>query len=156
LNTKEKEVEALLTPTVGALGCEIWGIELTSQGRYSRLRIYIDRADGVSIEDCERVSRHVSDVLDVENVLQQSFTLEVSSPGMDRILFNADQYAANVGEQIEVRLNYAFKGRRRIVGLLAGIQSDDAFEQVVVQVDDEQYLLPLENVQRARIVPRFD
>jgi ribosome maturation factor RimP len=156
LNTKEKRVETLLTPTVEGLGCEMWGVELMSQGRYSRLRIYIDRADGVSVEDCERVSRHVSDVLDVEDVLLQSYTLEVSSPGMDRILFKADQFAANVGQQIEVRLNYPFEGRKRIVGLLAGIESDDADGQVVVQVDDEEYLVPLENVQRARIVPQFD
>ena len=160
MNTKEKQVEALLTPTVQALGCEIWGIELMSQGRHSRLRIYIDRGDGVSVDDCEQVSRHVSDILDVEDVLQQSYTLEVSSPGMDRILFNTDQYLANVGEQIEVRLNFAFEGRKRIVGVLAGIESDDALGQtigqLVVQVEDEEYLLPLENVQRARVVPRFD
>lgn len=106
------------------------------------------------------MSRHVSDILDVEDVLQQSYTLEVSSPGMDRILFNTDQYLANVGEQIEVRLNFAFEGRKRIVGVLAGIESDDALGQttgqLVVQVEDEEYLLPLENVQRARVVPRFD
>jgi ribosome maturation factor RimP len=156
LNTKEQQVETLITPSVKAQGCELWGVELMSQGRHSMLRIYIDRADGVSVEDCEHVSRHVSDLLDVEDVLQQSYTLEVSSPGMDRILFNADQYAANVGEQVEVRLNYPFEGRKRIVGLLAGIENDEADGQVVVQVDDEEYLLPLENVQRARVVPRFD
>lgn len=156
MNTKEKQVEALLTPTVESLDCRIWGVELLSQGRHSRLRVYIDRPDGVSVEDCERVSRHVSDVLDVEEILAQSYTLEVSSPGMDRILFHADQYAANVGEQVEVRLNYPFEGHRRIVGLLAGIEDDEAEGQVVVQVDDEQYLLPLENVQRARVVPQFD
>ena len=156
MNTKEKRVETLLTPTVESLDCEIWGVELMSQGPHSRLRVYIDRPDGVSVEDCERVSRHVSDVLDVEDVLQQSYTLEVSSPGMDRILFNADQYAANVGQQVEVRLNYPFEGRKRIVGLLAGVEDDDAFGQVIVQVDDEEFLLPLENVQRARIVPQFD
>jgi ribosome maturation factor RimP len=156
MNTKEIQIQALLTPTVKALDCEIWGVELMSQGRHSMLRVYIDRPEGISVEDCERVSRHAGDVLDVEEVLTQGYTLEVSSPGMDRILFNADQYAASVGEQVEVRLNYPFEGRKRIVGLLVGIESDDAYGQVVVQVDDEQYLLPLENVQRARIVPQFD
>lgn len=146
----------MLCATVKSLDCEIWGVELMAQGRHSMLRIYIDRADGVSVDDCERVSRHVSDLLDVEDILKQSYTLEVSSPGMDRILFNVDQYAANVGEQVEVRLNYPFEGRRRIVGLLAGIENDDAHGDLVVQVDDEQYLLPLENVQRVRVVPQFD
>jgi ribosome maturation factor RimP len=156
LNAKEKQIEALLAPTVEALGCRIWGVELASQGRHSRLRVYIDRDKGVSVDDCERVSRQIGDVLDVDDVLRQRYTLEVSSPGMDRILFKAGQYVANVGEQVEVRLNYPFEGRKRIVGLLAGIEDDDASGQVIVQVDDEQYLLPLENVQLARIVPQFD
>lgn len=156
MNAKEQQIETLLTPTVEALGCRIWGVQLASQGRRSRLRVYIDSDDGVSVGDCERVSREIGDVLDVEDVLRQSYTLEVSSPGMDRILFKADQYAASVGEQVEVRLNYPFEGRKRIVGMLAGIENDDSFGQVVVQVEDEQYLLPLENVQRTRIVPQFD
>lgn len=156
LNAKEQQIETLLAPTVEALGCRIWGVQLASQGRHSRLQVYIDSDDGVSVDDCERVSREIGDVLEVADVLRQSYTLEVSSPGMDRILFTTDQYAANVGEQVEVRLNSPFEGRKRIVGKLAGIEKDDSCGQVVVQVDDEQYLLPLENVQRTRIVPQFD
>jgi ribosome maturation factor RimP len=65
LNRKEKEIEALLTPTVEDLGCELWGVEYMSQGRHSKLRLYIERPEGVSIDDCERVSREVSDLLDM-------------------------------------------------------------------------------------------
>lgn len=146
----------MLTPTVEGLDCRIWGVEYASQGRHSRLRIYIDREDGVSVEDCERVSRHVSDVLDVEEVISGGYTLEVSSPGMDRVLFKAEQYAANVGQQVEVRLVYPFEGRKRIVGVLAGLEEDDSCGHVIVQADDEEYLLPLESVQRTRIIPQFD
>ena len=138
--------------TVEGMGCEIWGVEFLSQGRHSKLRLYIDKADGVSIGDCEKVSRQVSDVLDVENIFTKGYTLEVSSPGMDRILFNVEQYESNVGETVDVRLNFPLEGKKRVVGLLAGVENAEA----IVQADGEEYVLPLENVQRARIVPQFD
>ncbi len=152
MNRTEQKVEALLRMTVEGMGCEIWGVEFLSQGRHSKLRLYIDKADGVSIDDCEKVSRQVSDVLDVENMFTKGYTLEVSSPGMDRILFNAEQYESNVGETVDVRLNFPLEGKKRVVGLLAGVENAEA----IVQADGEEYVLPLENVQRARIVPQFD
>lgn len=152
MNRKEKQVEELLTPTVESLGCSIWGIEYLSQGKHSKLRVYIDSADGVNVDDCAAVSRHVSDILDVEEFSNNTYTLEVSSPGLDRILFKEDQYEGSVGEQVEVRLNFPFEGRKKFVGMLAAVQEHMA----VVQIDDEEYLLPLENIQRARVVPVFD
>ena len=152
MNAKEKKIAALLTPTVEANGCAIWGVEWLSSGRHSKLCLYIDRPEGVSVDDCERNSRQAGDVLDVEDVSQQRYTLEVSSPGMDRILFTPDHYADSVGQRVDVRLNFPFEGRKRIVGLLAGLEDG----QAVVRVDDNEYLLPLENIQRARIVPEFD
>lgn len=152
MNKRERQVETLLAPTVGNLGCVIWGVELLSHGRHSKLRLFIDNSQGVSIDDCARVSRQVSDVLDVEETFGQSYTLEVSSPGMDRILFSAHQFEANVGQMVDVRLNFALEGKKRIVGLLSGVENGE----VIVRIEDEEYLLPLENVQRARIVPRFD
>ncbi len=152
LNRKEKQVEELLAPTVGSLGCEIWGVEYLSQGKHSKLRLYIDREGGVDVDDCANVSRHVSDILDVEDFSHSAYTLEVSSPGMDRILFKEDQYVDSVGEQVEVRLNYAFEGRKKFLGVLTGVEDRCA----LVQIDDEEYALPLENIQRARVVPVFN
>jgi len=161
LNRREDQIETLLTPTVEALGCELWGIEFLSQGRRSKLRIYIERPEGVTVEDCERVSREVSDVLDVEDVIPSAYTLEVSSPGLDRILFKAGHYRANIGATVDVRLNFPFEGRKHFVGVLAAVENDE----VVVRPtgtgagddgDGEEYLLPLENIQRARLVPQFD
>ena len=142
----------MLTPTVESLGCSIWGIEYLSQGKHSKLRVYIDSADGVTVDDCAAVSRHISDILDVEEFSNNTYTLEVSSPGLDRVLFKEDQYEGSVGEQVEVRLNVPFEGRKKFVGVLAAVQEHMA----VVQIDDEEYLLPLENIQRARVVPVFD
>lgn len=135
-----------------SLGCTIWGVEYLAQGKHSKLRLYIDREEGVDVDNCAEVSRHVSDILDVEEFSQNAYTLEVSSPGMDRILFKASHYEEAVGEQIDVRLNFPFEGRKKFVGLLAGLEDGSA----VVQIDEDEFLLPLENIQKARVVPVFD
>ena len=88
----------------------------------------------------------------MEEILPEAYTLEVSSPGMDRLLFKSEHYLAHVGERVDVRLNYPFEGKKKLVGLLAGLEDNS----VVLQLDDDEYLLPLENVQKARIVPVFD
>jgi ribosome maturation factor RimP len=152
LNRHELDIEALLTPVVASQGCEIWGVEYVSQGRHSRLRIYIDKEDGITVEDCEKVSRQVGDVLDVADTVTGAYTLEVSSPGMDRILFKPEQFSANTGETVDIRLHLAFEGQKHFVGVLAAFENDEAF----VHVGEEEYVFPIENVQRARIVPRFD
>lgn len=145
-------VEALIRPLVIAEGCELWGVDLVASGRYSTLRIYIDREEGVSVDDCAAVSRRVSALFDVEEPISGQYTLEVSSPGMDRMLFHLEHYAESVGETVDIRLSQSFEGRRKLTGILAGVEEDE----IVVQVDDDEYLLPLEWIQRARIVPRFE
>ena len=152
MNRRERQVEELITPTVESLGCSVWGIEFLNQGKHSKLRIYIERDVGVSVDDCAAVSRHVSDLLDVEEFSSSSYMLEVSSPGMDRILFHEQQYVEHVGEQVDVRLNFPFEGKRKITGVLAGVEDSNA----VIQVDDEEILLPLENISRARVVPTYE
>lgn len=152
LNRTEQQIEANLKETVESCGCAIWGVEYFSAGKRSKLRIYIDKPDGVAIDDCEMVSREISDVLDVEDMFGRGYTLEVSSPGLDRILFKAEQFEANVGAMVDVRLNFPFDGRKRFVGVL--VEVEDA--QALVRLEDAEYVLPLENVQRARLVPQFD
>ncbi len=117
------------------------------------LRVYIDNEAGVSIDDCERASKLIGGVLDVEDPVGSSYTLEVSSPGLDRVLFKPEQFAESLGEVLDVRLSYPFEGRRHFVGRLNGMERDE----IAVQVDDEdEVVIPLANVQRARIVPQFD
>ena len=152
MTRKEQQLEALISPCVAALGLTLWGIEYLAQGRRSLLRVYIDADDGVTIDDCERASKHVSDLLDVEDAVASAYTLEVSSPGLDRLLFKPQQYAESIGETVDVRLNYPQGGRRRIVGALTRLQNDSA----VLKVEESEYVIPLDNVQRARIVPRFE
>jgi ribosome maturation factor RimP len=152
MTSRERQLERVLGPTIESLGCRIWGIELLSQGKHALLRIYIDRDDGVSIDDCERVSKQVSAVLDVENPIDSSYTLEVSSPGMDRLLFKPEHYAQSVGERVDLRLGAPEQGRRRVIGEM----TQYAGEAVTVDVDGTPFVVQLANVQRARVVPRFD
>jgi ribosome maturation factor RimP len=155
LNLRENQIESLLTPLVEGLGCELWGVEFMSQGKRSKLRVFIERPEGVTVEDCERVSRDVSDLLDVEDVMPDVYTLEVSSPGLDRILFKAAHYEANIGAVVDVRLNFPLEGRKRIVGVLTALEEDEVIVRSQEE-DDEEYVLPLVNIHRARLVPQFD
>jgi ribosome maturation factor RimP len=153
MTKKERDLESMLRPTVEALGCRIWGLEFFGHGRRAVLRIYIDRDAGVTVDDCERVSKQVSGLLDVEDALAGSYTLEVSSPGLDRVLFRPEQYAESIGEVVDVRLAVPLEGRRRFVGRLNGL--DDG--EIAVQVDEEsEVVIPLESVMRARVVPQFE
>lgn len=149
---KQSLLEKLLTPVVESLGCDLWGLDFHAQGKKSLLRVYIEKADGVSLEDCERVSRQVSSVLDVEDPIAGEYTLEVSSPGMDRPLFRLEQYSDYVGWKLSVRLRTAFEGRRKFTGVLKGIEDDE----IVLEVDNEEYLLPFELIDKANLIPVFD
>ena len=152
MSSKLEQLQALLAPVVEALGYVCWGVEYISQGRHSLLRVYIDHPNGILVEDCEAVSRQVSGVLDVEDPITNEYTLEVSSPGMDRPLFTLEQFAAHAGEQVKVKLRSPVEGRRNFQGLLRGVADQD----VVVQVDEHEYLLPIEMIDKANVVPRFE
>jgi len=151
VSAKLKQLQELIEPGVVALGVELWGIEYVSQGRHNTLRIYIDSENGVDVDDCAKVSHQVSGVLDVEDPITGQYTLEVSSPGMDRPLFTLEQFAAYAGNQVQIRLRVAFEGRRKFKGLLNGVEDDD----VLVVVDNEEYLLPIDYIDRANVIPQF-
>ena len=151
MTNKELALEALIAPTVRALGCEVWGVEYRPRTPGAALKVFIDSPDGVTIDDCERVSNQISALLDVEDPIVESYRLEVSSPGLDRTLFRPEQYTASVGERVDVRLAFPFEGRRRFEGELAGVEGDD----VVVRIEGDEYLLPFGQIQRTRIVPDF-
>ncbi|CDZ96087.1 MULTISPECIES: ribosome maturation factor RimP [Pseudomonadaceae] len=152
MSSKLEQLHALLAPVVEALGYQCWGVEFLSQGKHSLLRVYIDHSNGILVDDCEKVSRQLSGVLDVEDPISSDYTLEVSSPGLDRPLFTLEQYAANAGEQVKIKLRSPFEGRRNFQGLLRGVEEQD----VVVLVDDHEYLLPVDMIDKANIVPRFE
>ncbi|MDA9919315.1 ribosome maturation factor RimP [Porticoccaceae bacterium] len=146
------KLRQLLQPVIEALGCELWGLELQAGGKTKLLRIYIDRAGGaVGVEDCERVSRQSSAVLDVEDVINGEYILEVSSPGMDRPLYELSQYEQFIGEDISLRLRFPYEGRRNFKGRLTGVDGDE----IIVVATDHEFLFPVEGIEKANVVPRF-
>lgn len=149
---RNDSIADLLRPTVEDMGCSLWGVEFLGQGRHGLLRIYIEREGGVTVEDCERVSRQVGVLLDVEDPIQSAYTLEVSSPGLDRRLFEAEQYEQYKGAKLKVRLRTNFEGRRNFTGRLAGLEDGD----LVLQMGEDEIVFPLESVERANVVPEFD
>ena len=150
--SKQEILHNMIAPIVASLGCELWGLEYLTQGRYTTLRIFIDAPAGVSLEDCEKVSRQVSSVMDVEDPIDGEYTLEVSSPGMDRPLYSVADYARYVGETVNVRLRMARDGRRRFKGKIVKVENDD----VLIEVEGKEILMPVDAIDKANIVPNFD
>ena len=144
-----ERLSAVLRPVIGSLGCELWGIELAGPSKRPVLRLYIDAEQGISLDDCERVSRQVSVVLEVEDPLPGEYVLEVSSPGMDRRLFTEEQCARYVGEQVKVRSAELVDGRRNFSGELVAVQNGE----LVIRKGGDEFVVPFSDVERARIVP---
>ena len=115
------------------------------------VRIYIESADGISVDDCERVSRQLGAVLDVEEPIRGHYTLEVSSPGLDRPLFRPAQYRQFVGATVNVRLLRAIDGRRRLLGLLRAAED----ERIELEVDGVPWHIEYRDIDRARLVPEW-
>lgn len=139
---------ALFKPAVEAMGCDLWGIEYLSQGKHSLLRVYLDKEGGIDVEDCAQVSRQISSILDVEDPISGEYTLEVSSPGLDRPLFTPAQYEAYAGSHVKLRLHEPFEGKRNFSGLIKGVED----EEIILIVDDNAYTLPFELIEKANIV----
>lgn len=149
--TLEDKIEALLKPTVESMGFEFWGCEYLPAGQHSTLRIYIDKTDGVTVDDCGDVSRQVSAVMDVEDPIASAYMLEVSSPGLDRPLFQPSQYVPYQGQQLQVRTAAPVMGRRRFKGKMTSV--DDT--GIVVEVDGELFEIPFAQIDKANVVPQF-
>ena len=150
MNRQRVDLDRLLRPVVADMGYVCWGIEHLRQGRASLLRIYIDGEQGITLEDCERVSHRLSGVLDVEDPIAGEYLLEVSSPGLDRLLFTRAQYEQYTGETVKVRLSNAYEKRKRITGTIQRVAGDT----VILNEAGREFHIPLHEIDRARIVPR--
>lgn len=135
-------------PTIESLGLQLWGCELMGSGMDTVLRIYIDKDDGITVDNCAEVSHQVSGILDVEDVIKEHYTLEVSSPGINRPLFTSSQFAKYIGQTIRVRLNRAIDNRRNYLGKLDFVNQDT----IKLIIDNETFELPIENIDKAKLV----
>ena len=146
------ELHELLTPLLADLGLSLWGIEYNPGVGSSLLRVYIDVEDRpVAVEDCETVSRELSALLDVNDPIPGHYTLEVSSPGVDRLLFTIGQFQHHIGDTVKVALNMAIDGRKRFQGPIVAV----ADQRITINQDGVEVDMAHANVQSARIVPDY-
>jgi ribosome maturation factor RimP len=143
------ELGKLLEPAIERLGFELTDLEVRIGGKGGLVRITIDKPDGIDLDDCESVSHAMSALLDVEDPVQGEYSLEVSSPGLDRKLTKLEHFQRFEGETLKVTMRFPIAGRRRFRGKL--LSSND--ENIVVEVDGESHSLPLATLDTARLVP---
>jgi len=141
----------LLGPVVSDLGYELWELEHAPRAGGALLRLYIDSPDGISLEDCERVSRAVSASLDSTDPIPGHYTLEVSSPGLDRVLRTPAHFVRFAGEQVRVEMARPVDGRKRFSGQLMAAND----REITLNVDGGRVCLPIGDIHRARVAPQM-
>jgi ribosome maturation factor RimP len=142
------QVEQLIEASIESLGYEVVGVEYNKNGQDTILRIYIDSEQGISVEDCERVSHQVSGILDVEEPISAAYSLEVSSPGFDRPLFKTKDFERFTGSEAKISMKLPINGRRNFKGVLQGFSDGN----ILIEVDGEVYDLPLTKLAKARLI----
>ena len=143
------ELASMLEPTIERLGYELADLEVRLGGKSGLIRVFIDKPEGIGLGDCEKVSRAVSALLDVEDPVPGNYDLEVSSPGLDRKLTKVKHFQRFMGETVKVKTRFPLEGRRRFRGKL--LSADD--EKIVVEVDGVSHSLALTMIDTARLVP---
>lgn len=151
LQSAPPEVVEILAPVVRGLGYELWGVEFDPRQRHPILRVYIEHPQGITLADCERVSRQLGSLLDVEDPIPGAYTLEVSSPGLDRVLFTEEQLCGHVGRQVQVRTDRRFDDRHRFKGRILGCAQGG----LELELDDGTVTIPLDAIVRVRLVPEL-
>ncbi len=149
MHAREQRLRGLIEPAVTVLGFELLGVKVLKEGHGSRLCVYIDGEDGITVDDCARVSHQVSGVLDVADPIRGQYTLEVSSPGLDRPLFTAQHYERYRGRQVKLKMLTPFEGRRKFKGELMGLRDAG----VCLEERGVEWVIPLELISSGRLVP---
>lgn len=143
-DTLRDQIASLTT----ALGYEFVGCEMHQSSGSSILRIYIDSAAGIKVEDCTKVSRQVSAMLDVDDPIKGRYTLEVSSPGIDRPLFELEQYRKFIGNRVKVRIHTPLEGNRNFLGVLLRVEET----AISLSVEGREVELAFSNIDKAKVI----
>ena len=150
MKTSVALVSKIIQPTIKALGMVLWGVEHVQKGKYSVLRIFIDSEGGITVTDCAKVSRQISGLLDVESPISGEYTLEVSSPGLDRPLFKVDQFEKFVGDEVKVQMRVPIEGKRRFKGVIESVSG----ETICLKKEEEILKLQHSEIDKASVVYR--
>ena len=144
-----RDLTSLFEPVVESMGYELVGVEFLGAGSHGTLRVYIDRNNGVSLDDCAAISHQLSGILDVEEPIKQAYDLEISSPGIDRPLFKLADFERFVGRMAKIKLAVGQLGRKNFKGELQGVTDS---KLVRIEVDGEQFDLPYADIAKANLV----
>ena len=142
------DLETLIEKLVTQLGYELVDFETVNGGQI--LRIYIDKGDLIDIEDCTKVSNHVNNVLSVETDYDYE-RLEVSSPGLDRVIKKLNDFDRFKGQKVKIKTRFAIENRKNFKGILSGTKS----ESIMIEVDNESFLIEFDNIDKARLDPDY-
>lgn len=144
----QSQIEEYIRPILQDMGYELWGCQFITKGRGSLLRIYIDKADGIGIEDCQQASYRISAALDVEDPISGNYNLEVSSPGSPRPLFYNEQYKRYVGQEVVVKLIKPHEGQRKFTGIISAADDDN----LVLIIAEEELVIPFLSIAKANLI----
>lgn len=147
----DSSLENIIAPAVTALGFDLVTCAFTFEGHRKIVRVYIDGPQGVTVDDCARVSQQISAVLEVQTPINGQFHLEVSSPGLDRPLITPAHYRRFLGRHIRIKLHNALAGRRNFTGELKSISDNDG--QIQILVDGQTIELSFANIEKANLIP---
>ena len=145
------ELQILLEPTVEALNYELVGVLYIRTNDQGILRVYIDRPEGISVEDCAIVSHQVSGILDVEESIQGKYVLEVSSPGIDRLLLKLDHFEKFVGRSVKIWLKTKIEEKGKLTGKINKIWE----QKIYIEDTEKEYCLTLDMIDKAKLVSVF-
>ena len=143
-----KHIKEILTEDIKSLGCDIWGIEFFGKYKNQTLRIYIDNKEGISVKDCEKVSKHVIKLLDVENDFSNKYFLEVSSPGLERKFFSKDQYQNFIDCSIKVRYINDLNKKLSVKGKLLQVTT----EGLIIEARNKDYKVPFSSIIQSNLI----
>ena len=143
----KEHIETLIRKDIEALGCDIWGLELIGSITNPTLRVFIDNDKGITVRDCEKVSKHISKVIESDELYSNSLILEVSSPGIDRKFFNKEQYINYLGRVIKVRYRNEQMEYKSVKGFLRGVSK----EAIVIEVNNEESFISFEAIEKANL-----
>ena len=142
-----RRIHDLIEPTIRAMGLELWACDLHQGGNRALLRVYIDRATGVTLDDCTKVSREIGAILDVEDPIKNRYELEISSPGLNRTLVTLPHFQKYVGSEVKIKLRSAISNRKQFEARIEKIVGDKIF----LIVENETISVTLGEIQKASV-----
>lgn len=145
----KQQLIQLIQPQIEMMGFEFVGLQYFTQGKRNTLRIYIDHSDGINIEHCTQVSHQVSGILDVEDPINAEYHLEVSSPGLDRPLFNIQHYKKFTGKKVKLKLLFPIDGQRKFQGEIKQV----ADKTIHLLTEEKEITLSMNEIEKANLIP---